>query len=171
MSIWTNPEIWLFLWIRFLNFFFIPVVQEYLNEIAPTLNGSNKLKTSRKPQRIADLQPPLQDKTNRTPCSYHFIGILPFYFVYPDWDSGISTTSTGCPVCLVLKQGAVNQLFFEVFLMFLACLDHSRSAKFHLGLLGPQEWKKSSEILSGKKVKFQGCLKLTIFWFLCYGGC
>ena len=47
--------------------------------------------------------------------------------------------STGCPVCLVLKQGAVNQLFFEVFLMFLACLDHSRWAKFHLGILGPQE--------------------------------
>ena len=30
--------------------------------------------------------------------------------------------STGCPVCLVLKQGAVNRLFLEVFLMFLACL-------------------------------------------------
>ncbi len=44
--------------------FFIPVVQEYLNEIAPTLNGPNKLKTSGKPQRIADLQPPAsgQDK-------------------------------------------------------------------------------------------------------------
>ena len=47
--------------------------------------------------------------------------------------------STGCPVCLVLKQGAVNQLFFEVFLMFLDCLDHSRWAKFHLGILGPRE--------------------------------
>ena len=47
--------------------------------------------------------------------------------------------TTGCPVCLVLKQGAVNQLFLEVFLMFLACLDHSRWAKFHLGILGPQE--------------------------------
>ena len=46
---------------------------------------------------------------------------------------------TGCPVCLVLKQGAVNQLFFEVFLMFLACLDHARWAKFHLGILRPQE--------------------------------
>ena len=48
----------------FSDFFFIPVVQEYLNEIAPTLNGPNKLKTSGKPQRIADLQPPAsgQDK-------------------------------------------------------------------------------------------------------------
>ena len=44
--------------------------------------------------------------------------------------------STGCPVCLVLKQGAVNELFLEVFLMFLACLDHARWAKFHLGILG-----------------------------------
>ena len=47
--------------------------------------------------------------------------------------------STGCPVCLVLKQGAVNQLFLGVFLIFLACLDHSRWAQFHLGILGPQE--------------------------------
>ena len=39
--------------------------------------------------------------------------------------SGGGTLShTGCPVCLVLKQGAVNQLFLEVSLMFLACLDH-----------------------------------------------
>ena len=48
----------------FSDFFFIPVVQEYLNEISPTLNGPNKLKTSGKPQRIANLQPPAsgQDK-------------------------------------------------------------------------------------------------------------
>ena len=40
------------------------MVQEYLNEIAPTIYGPNKLKTSRKPLRIADLQPPAsgQDK-------------------------------------------------------------------------------------------------------------
>ena len=64
MSIWANPEILPFFRTRYLNFFFIPVVQEYLNEIAPTLNGPNKLKTSGKPQRIADLQPPAsgQDK-------------------------------------------------------------------------------------------------------------
>ena len=29
---------------------------------------------------------------------------------------GAEGISTGCPVCLVLKQGAVNQLFIEVFL-------------------------------------------------------
>ena len=46
---------------------------------------------------------------------------------------------TGWPGCLVLKQGAVNQLFLEVFLMFLACLDHKWWAEFHLGILGPQE--------------------------------
>ena len=40
---------------------------------------------------------------------------------------------------LVLKQGAVNQLFLGVFLMFLACLDHKWWAQFHLGILGPQE--------------------------------
>ena len=47
--------------------------------------------------------------------------------------------STGWPGCLVLKQGAVNQLFLGVFLMFLACLDHAWWAQFHLGILGPQE--------------------------------
>ena len=83
------------------------------------------------------------------------------------WDEGIEfiIRSTGCLVCLVLKQGAVNQLFLGVFLMFLACLDHARWAQFHLGILGPQEWKKSSEILSWKKVRFQDLLKLTFFWF------
>ena len=52
---------------------------------------------------------------------------------------GHSKLTTGCPVCLVLKQGAVNQLFLEVSLMFLACLDHKWWAQFHLGILGPQE--------------------------------
>ena len=47
--------------------------------------------------------------------------------------------STGWPGCLVLKQGSVYQLFLGVFLMFLACSDHARWAKFHLGILGPQE--------------------------------
>ena len=55
------------------------------------------------------------------------------------WCGVYSVLSTGCPVCLVLEQGAVNQLFFEVFLMFLACLGHARWAEFHLGILGPQE--------------------------------
>ena len=52
------------MWDKISEFFFIPVVQEYLNEISPTLNGPNKLKTSGKLQRIADLQPPAsgQDK-------------------------------------------------------------------------------------------------------------
>ena len=43
---------------RFLNFFVIPVVQEYLNEISPTIYGPNKPKTSGKTLRILDLQPP-----------------------------------------------------------------------------------------------------------------
>ena len=43
---------------RYLNFFFIPVVQEYLNEISPTIYGPNKPKTSGKALRILDLQPP-----------------------------------------------------------------------------------------------------------------
>ena len=64
MSIWANPEIWPFFRTRFLNFFFIPVVQEYLNEIAPTLHGPNKLKTLGKPLRIADLQPPASGQDN-----------------------------------------------------------------------------------------------------------
>ena len=64
MSIWANPEIWPFFRTIFLNFFFIPVVQEYLNEIAPTIYGPNKLKTSGKPLRIADLQPPASGQDN-----------------------------------------------------------------------------------------------------------
>ena len=48
----------LFLVIRFLNFFVIHVVQEYLNEISPTIYGPNKPKTSGKPLIIPDLQPP-----------------------------------------------------------------------------------------------------------------
>ena len=75
----------------------------------------------------------------------------------------LKTSSTGCPVCLVLKQGAVTQLFFEVFLMFLACLDHARWAEFHLGILGPQEWKKSSDILSPKKGQISGLAQIDIF--------
>ena len=49
---------------RFLNFFIIPVVQECLNEISPTLHGPKKLKISGNPLRISDLQPPAlgQDK-------------------------------------------------------------------------------------------------------------
>ena len=38
--------------------FFIPGVQEYLNEISPTIYGPNKPKTSGKPLRIPDLQTP-----------------------------------------------------------------------------------------------------------------
>ena len=59
--------------------------------------------------------------------------------LYFSFGRGMPVLSTGCPVCLVLKQGAVNQLFLEVFLMFLACLDHKWWAQFHLGILGPQE--------------------------------
>ena len=51
----------------------------------------------------------------------------------------VHVVSTGWPGCLVLKQGAVNQLFLGVFLMFLACLNHARWAEFHLGILGSQE--------------------------------
>ena len=43
---------------RFLNFFFIPMVQEYLNEISPTIYGPNKPKTPGKPLRVPDLQTP-----------------------------------------------------------------------------------------------------------------
>ena len=34
------------------------MVQEYLNEISPTIYGPNKSKTSGKPLRIPDLQTP-----------------------------------------------------------------------------------------------------------------
>ena len=64
MSIWANHEISPFFSIRFLNFYFIPVVKEYLNEISPTLHGLNKLKTSGKPLRIADKQTPASGQDN-----------------------------------------------------------------------------------------------------------
>ena len=64
MSIWANPEIWPFFKIRNLTFFFIPVVQEYLNEISPTLHGPNKLKTSGKQLKIADKQTPASGQDN-----------------------------------------------------------------------------------------------------------
>ena len=40
------------------------MVQEYLNEIAPTIYDPNKLKTSGKPLRIADLQAPASGQDN-----------------------------------------------------------------------------------------------------------
>ena len=64
MSIWANPEFQPFFRMIDLNFFFIPVVQEYLNEIAPTIYGPNKLKTSGNPLRIADLQTPASGQDN-----------------------------------------------------------------------------------------------------------
>ena len=78
---------------------------------------------------------------------------------------------TGCPVYLVLKQGAVNQLFLEVFLMFLACLDHARWAQFHLGILGPQEWKKIQKSYPEKSSDFRVGSNWHIFWFLSFRGC
>ena len=64
MSIWANPDIWPFWGDKISELFFIPVVQEYLNEIAPTIYGPNKPKTSGKPLRIADLQPPASGQDN-----------------------------------------------------------------------------------------------------------
>ena len=40
------------------------MVQEYLNEIPPTIYGPNKPKTSGKPLRIANLQPPASGQDN-----------------------------------------------------------------------------------------------------------
>ena len=71
--------------------------------------------------------------------------------------------TTGWPGCLVLKQGAVNQLFLEVFLMFLACMDHKSWAEFHLGILRQHGWKKSTEILSTKKGQISGLAQTDIF--------
>ena len=40
------------------------MVQEYLNEIAPTIYGPKKLKTSGKPLGIADKQTPASEQDN-----------------------------------------------------------------------------------------------------------
>jgi len=74
-----------------------------------------------------------------------------------------SCCCTGCPVCLVLKQGAVNQPLPGAPLMPPACLDHSRWAKLHPGTPGPQQWKKSSEIWSPKKGQISGLAQIDIF--------
>ena len=70
--------------------------------------------------------------------SHTVVTLCPLVFGNFDIDSE-NARSTGWPGCLVLKQGTVNWLFLGVFLMFLSCLDHARWAKFHLGILGPQE--------------------------------
>ena len=66
--------------------------------------------------------------------NYTYLSIILGLYVPSDYSVPSTDVTTGCPVCLVLKQGAVNQLYLEVLLMFLACLDHSRWAKFHLGI-------------------------------------
>ena len=45
------------------------MVQEYLNEISPTIYGPNKSKTSGKPSEYLIYRPLLQIITNRPPCS------------------------------------------------------------------------------------------------------
>ena len=75
------------------------MVQEYLNEIAPTMNGPNKLKTSGKPLRIADLQPPAsgQDKpdTLYINLSKYSRMYLPVESALMAWWLGTSKTDAG----------------------------------------------------------------------------
>ena len=71
--------------------------------------------------------------------------------------------TTGCP-------GAVNQLFWGVFLIFWADLNRSISFRYSWTTGMKNSW----EILSPtpKKVRYQGWLKLTyilIFWFMNFG--
>ena len=47
--------------------------------------------------------------------------------------------------------------------MFLACLDHARWAKFHLGILGQHGCKKNTEILSTKKGQISVFAQIDIF--------
>ena len=47
------------------------MIQEYLNEISPTLHGPNKLKTSRKPPRIADKRTPASGQDNPATLYIH----------------------------------------------------------------------------------------------------
>ena len=89
----------------------------------------------------------------------------------PEWVNIFTQNKISSPVCLVLKQGAVTQLFFEVFLMFLACLDHARLAEFHLGILGAQEWKKVQISYPQKRSDFRVGSNWHIFWFLSFRGC
>ena len=50
------------------------MVQEYLNEISPTIYGPNKPKTSGKPLRIPDLQNPASN--HYKPATLYILDIL-----------------------------------------------------------------------------------------------
>ena len=111
MSIWTNPEIWLFLWIRFLNFFFIPVVQEYLNEIAPTIYGPNKLKTSGKPLRIADKQTPASGQDN--PATLYIWRVSSVFLIHEKSSSCSCLQCSGIWVSCLLWKSDVFENYVE----------------------------------------------------------
>ena len=60
------------------------MVQEYLNEISPTIYGPNKPKTSGKPLRIPDLQTPASNHDK--PATLYIIFIRKKYMCV-FWDS------------------------------------------------------------------------------------
>ena len=62
------------------------------------------------------------------------------------------------------SQGAEYQVFFGVFLMFLAFFHSIIWAQFHLGTFEPYDKEKNGKISSSKKVRFQGWLQMAQFW-------
>ena len=55
---------------------------------------------------------------------------------------------------VVLSQGAVNQVFLGVFLMFLAVFHSKIWAQFHFGTFKPYKYEKSFKISSSKWLNF-----------------
>ena len=84
------------------------MVQEYLNEIAPTMHGPNKLKTSGKPLRIADLQPPAsgQDKpdTRENIGRHTYSVVLNFFVERPDFTKSLMATKKQLSIIVNKKQ-------------------------------------------------------------------
>ena len=83
------------------------------------------------------------------------------YFV----NNGLLNSKT-CTVSfskVVLSQGAVNLVFFGVFLMFLGFFHSKIWAKIHFGTFEPYKQEKHLKISSSKKVRFQGWLKMAQF--------
>ena len=80
----------------------------------------------------------------------------------PDCTS-VTRDYTGSFSKVVLSHRAVNQVFFGVFLMFLAFFHSKIWAKIHFGTFEPYKQEKHLKISSTKKVRFQGWLKMAQF--------
>ena len=80
----------------------------------------------------------------------------------------VDIIDTGSFSKVVLSQGAVNQVFLGVFLMFLAFFHSKIWAKFHFGTFKPYDQKKVEKIYPQKTLNFRVGSKLHIFCSLVF---